>query len=220
MKKIIYPEIPDGFWQVPEGIQVEQIVREIILDVRRRGDDALREYTARFDGVDQPVRVIPGTDLKRYPDQLKKDEREAIETIIENVSFFAEKQKQSLKEFTVERHPGLQLGQRIIPLESAGIYVPSGNFPLVSTVVMCAVPAKVAGVQRILMATPPDKDGEVNPYIAAAAYLTGVDEVIPVGGAQAVAAMAYGTASIHAVDKIVGPGNAYVAEAKRQVYGQ
>lgn len=220
MKIYTWPHVPQSFFQKESAESVRETVQEIIRTVRERGDEALQEYTARFDGIDQPVRVIDRKELNFFVEKLTEEEKNAVEQLIRHVTFFARKQRESIGEFQTEPVPELLLGQRIIPLEKVGIYVPGGNFPLVSTVAMCAVPAREAGVSQIVMATPPGRDGNIHPAVAAAAAMAGVDKAVLVGGAQAIAALAYGTETVPAVDKIVGPGNAWVAEAKRQVYGR
>jgi histidinol dehydrogenase len=185
---------------------VQKSVRKILADVRKRGDAAVREYTKKFDGVSP--RDFSLTDLKAIP----REQAEALRAAHERIKAFHEKQRQESWQFT--EADGTRLGQRVSPLDRVGLYVPGGKAAYPSTVLMNAVPAKVAGVRQIVMVSPnPD------PLVLAAAALAGVDRVIGIGGAQAIGALAYGTKSIPRVDKIVGPGNAYVAEAKRQVFG-
>jgi histidinol dehydrogenase len=185
---------------------VQKSVRKILADVRKRGDAAVREYTKKFDGVSP--RDFSLTDLKAIP----REQAEALRAAHERIKAFHEKQRQESWQFT--EADGTRLGQRVSPLARVGLYVPGGKAAYPSTVLMNAVPAKVAGVRQIVMVSPnPD------PLVLAAAALAGVDRVIGIGGAQAIGALAYGTKSIPRVDKIVGPGNAYVAEAKRQVFG-
>ncbi len=198
---------------------IEEKVRAIIDDVRLNGDDALLKYTRRFDGVKLTAR------------QLKVDESEIsgafqditsefvghLKTIINNVSTYYKKQLH--KSCKVKGHDGVLLKEEVRPLDSVGIYIPAGTAPLVSSVYMTAVPAIIAGVERVVIVTPPNKEGKVNPYILAVANLLKVSEIYKVGGAQAVAALALGTKTILKVDKIVGPGNLYVTEAKRQLFG-
>jgi histidinol dehydrogenase len=198
---------------------IEEKVRTIIDDVRLNGDDALLKYTRRFDKVKLTAR------------QLKVDESEItsafqditpefvghLKTIINNVSTYYRKQLQ--KPSKVKAHDGVLLKEEVRPLDSVGIYIPAGTAPLVSSVYMTAVPAIIAGVERVVILTPPNKEGKVNPYILAVANLLKVSEIYKVGGAQAIAALALGTKTIPKVDKIVGPGNLYVTEAKRQLFG-
>ena len=195
------------------------VVRDIIDDVRKRGDKAVAEYTAKFDGAD----IKPGTiEVKRNEIEEARglvDEGflKAIRKAIENVRRFAEAGK---TETVRIEEDGVLLEEWVTPLDRVGIYAPGGRFPLPSTVIMNAVPAKVAGVREIVMCTPPAADGRVSAGILAAAAEAGVDRVFRIGGAQAVAAMAFGTATVPKVDKITGPGNIYVTMAKREVFGE
>ena len=199
--------------------EYEKIVSDIVEDVRRRGDEALFEYTLKFDHVSidaQNIRVTQQEIEEAYqtvdPALIK-----VIRSALANIRAFHEKQKRtSWFESTPE---GTLLGQKIAPLEKAGVYVPGGKAVYPSTVLMNVVPAKVAGVDRVIMVTPPGKDGKVNAGTLVAAHEAGTDEIYKVGGAQAIAALAFGTASIPRVDKITGPGNIFVALAKRQVFG-
>ena len=188
---------------------LQETVRRIIADVRARGDAAVLEYAKKFDDVDR-IAVTQGKDLSlNIPDE----QLQALTTAHGRIRAFHEKQLQRSWDFT--EPDGTRLGQRVTPLERVGLYVPGGKAAYPSSVLMNAVPAKVAGVREIVMVSPGP-----NALVLAAAALAGVDRVIAVGGAQAIAALAYGSASVPRVDKIVGPGNAYVAEAKRQVFGQ
>jgi histidinol dehydrogenase len=186
---------------------VQKAVRKILADVRKRGDAAVREYTRKFDGVSP--RDFSLTGLGAIP----REQAEALRAAHERIKAFHEKQRQESWQFT--EADGTRLGQQVSPLGRVGLYVPGGKAAYPSTVLMNAVPAKVAGVREIVMVSP-----NPNPLVLAAAALAGVDRVIGIGGAQAIGALAYGTKSIPRVDKIVGPGNAYVAEAKRQVFGE
>jgi histidinol dehydrogenase len=186
---------------------VQKAVRKILADVRKRGDAAVREYTRKFDGVSP--RDFPLTGLGPIP----REQAEALRAAHERIKTFHEKQRQESWQFT--EADGTRLGQRVSPLARVGLYVPGGKAAYPSSVLMNAVPAKVAGVREIVMVSP-----NPNPLVLAAAALAGVDRVIGIGGAQAIGALAYGTRRIPRVDKIVGPGNAYVAEAKRQVFGE
>lgn len=199
--------------------RVEEKVRKIIDDVRLFGDEALLKYTKKFDGV------------KMMPRQLKVSEIEisgayanispnfvsSLKVVIENVNRFYRKQMR--KSWRIKGIEGAVLGENYTPLEKVGIYIPAGTAPLVSTVYMTVLPAKLAGVKKIVLVSPPDKNGYINPHILVIADLLKVDEVYRVGGAQGIAALAYGTKIVPRVDKIVGPGNVYVSEAKRQVFG-
>ncbi len=195
------------------------VVNGIIRDIRTRGDAAVYEYTERFDGADLSGAGLKVTGAEFDAACSKVDEKllEVIRKAKKNIEAFHVKQKEN-SWFTTEAD-GVMLGQLYRPLEVVGIYVPGGTAVLTSSVLMNAIPAKVAGVKKIIMATPPGRDGRVNESVLAAAREAGVDEVYKMGGAQAIAAMAFGTASVPKVDKIFGPGNIYVATAKRMVYG-
>jgi histidinol dehydrogenase len=198
---------------------VDAAVAAIVADVRALGDAALLDYTRRFDRLDVPAAAalrIAAADLKAAHDALPDAQREALAYAARRVRAYHERQKGG--EFTFEEPDGTQLGQRVTPLDRVGIYVPGGKAAYPSSVLMNALPARVAGVGEIVMVVP-TPDGVRNPLVLAAAHIAGIDEVYTIGGAQAVAALAYGTTSIRAVDKICGPGNAYVAAAKRRVFG-
>ena len=205
------------FARVTPTVNVEAIVADILQNVKANGDKALYEYCEKFDGA-----VL--TSLEVTPEEFDEafacaDEEflRVLRAAAENITLFHQQQKR--EGFTLKKENGVVLGQKVIPVEKAGLYVPGGTAAYPSTVLMDSIPAKIAGVKEIVMVTPPSKDGKVNPAILAAAKIAGVDRVFKVGGAQAVAALAYGTESIPKVDKIVGPGNAFVAEAKKQVFG-
>ncbi len=199
--------------------RVNNTVYNIIDDVRLNGDDALKKYTRRFDGAKlkpRQFRVTEG-EISAAFQNIPSDFISALKVIIENINRFYKKQlKRSWK---MKAADGVVLGEKFDPIDRVGVYVPAGTAPLVSCVYMSVLPAKLAGVKKIVIVSPPGKDGNINPYILAVASLLKVDEIYKVGGAQAIAALAFGTKSIPRVDKIVGPGNAYVAEAKRQVFG-
>ena len=198
-------------YEAAQDPAVEASVRAIISDVRARGDAAVLEYTARFDGVS----AHSAAELERPLSNLSipEDQAEALELAYARIKAFHEKQLQKSWDYT--EADGTRLGQRVTPLERVGLYVPGGKAAYPSSVLMNAIPAKVAGVRELIMVSP-----NPNSLVLSAAALAGVDRVIAIGGAQAVAALAYGTQSLPRVDKIVGPGNVYVAEAKRQVFGQ
>lgn len=196
---------------------VTKTVQEIIDDVRRRGDDAVKDYTLKFDGVDIAQFELSSDDIDKAYNEVPEKIRESLKRAAANIRDFHERQKQ--QSWITTKENGVMLGQRIRGLARVGIYVPGGRAAYPSSVLMNAIPAKVAGVREIIMVTPPSKDGKVNPNILAAAKVAGVDRVFAVGGAQAVAALAYGTKTIPKVDKIVGPGNIFVATAKRLCYG-
>ncbi|MCE3263933.1 MAG: histidinol dehydrogenase [Pseudoduganella sp.] len=200
---------------------IEGAVAKIIADVRARGDDAVLEYTNRFDRMNAASMAdfdIGQAELDAALAGLPQAQRVALQTAAERIRAFHERQKQELQGFSYTEADGTILGQRITPLDRVGIYVPGGKAAYPSSVLMNAVPAKVAGVQEIIMVVP-TPDGVKNQMVLAAAAIAGVTRVIGIGGAQAVAALAHGTESIQPVDKIVGPGNAYVAAAKRRVFG-
>lgn len=198
---------------------VRDAVEEILTAVRERGDEAVVEYTKKLDKAEltpAQFRVEPG-ECAAALNGLDPALREALERAADNIRRFHEHQKRT--SWFVPDGDGVILGKRYLPLESAGLYIPGGTAPLFSTVLMAAIPAKVAGVGRIIMCTPPGPKANVHPAMLAAAALIGVDEVYRIGGVMAIAAMAYGTQSLRPLDKIVGPGNAYVQEAKKQVVG-
>lgn len=203
-----------------EGVLPAKIVagaQAIIDDVRARGDEAVREYCSRFDGVELESFCLPQEQLDAALDNVDATFLAGLERAARQIRDFHEREVQ--QSWFTTRADGTMLGVKVTPVRAAGIYVPGGRAQYPSTVLMNAVPAKVAGVQRVVMVTPPQQDGLISPYTLAAAKLAGVDEVYLVGGAQAVAALAYGTQSIPRVEKITGPGNAYVAAAKRLVSG-
>jgi histidinol dehydrogenase len=202
---------------------IESAVAKILADVRARGDAAVLEYTNRFDRIPGGASSMAAFDLRQDElqaalDALPEAQRAALQTAAERIRVFHERQKQELNGFTYTEPDGTVLGQRVTPLDRVGIYVPGGKAAYPSSVLMNAIPAKVAGVKDIVMVVP-TPDGIRNQMVLAAAAIAGVTRVITIGGAQAVAALAYGTETIPAVDKIVGPGNAYVASAKRRVFG-
>ncbi|MDL2233603.1 histidinol dehydrogenase [Ruminococcaceae bacterium OttesenSCG-928-L11] len=197
---------------------VDAAVAEIIATVRKGGDEALRDYTRRFDGAALSALEVTPSEWEAAVRQVDDAFLAILERAKGNIIAFHEKQRRT--GFIMAEQPGVVLGQKIIPLDRVGIYVPGGTASYPSTVLMDAIPAKIAGVGEIVMVTPPGKDGSIDPAILAAAKVAGVDRIFKLGGAQAVAALAYGTESVPRVDKIVGPGNLYVATAKRMVYGQ
>ncbi|MBQ7859812.1 MAG: histidinol dehydrogenase [Faecalibacterium sp.] len=199
---------------------VETVVDAIIADVRARGDAALVDYAARFDGAALTEDTLQVTQAEIDAAFAGMDPYflETLRMAAKNIEAFHKQQVH--KDIVVTQQPGVVLGQKYTPIEKAGVYVPGGTAAYPSTVLMDVIPAKVAGVSEIVMVTPPGKDGRINPVILAAAATAGVTKIFKTGGAQAVAALAYGTKRIPAVDKIVGPGNVYVATAKRKVYGK
>ena len=199
-------------------VEYENRVAAILEDVEKRGDEAVFEYTKKFDGIEltkETIRISEA-EIKEAYDRIDPKVLEVIKKAAVNIKSFHEKQKRNS---WFDYGDGIIIGQRIIPIETVGVYVPGGSAPLSSSVLMNTLPAVVAGVKRLIMLTPPGKDGRINECVLVAADVAGVKEIYKCGGAQAIAAMAYGTDSIPKVDKIVGPGNIYVALAKKRVYG-
>ncbi len=197
--------------------RVTAAVSEILQNVRERGDEAVREYTAKFDGVDMPIRAIEREELGELAKSCDPKIYEALCRAADNIRDFHARQLQ--QSWMTTKEDGTVLGQRVRGLERVGIYVPGGTAAYPSSVLMNAIPARIAGVKEIVMVTPPPKTGDFNPDVMAAAFIAGVDRVFLCGGAQGVAALAYGTQTVPKVDKIVGPGNIFVATAKRLTYG-
>lgn len=195
---------------------VETVVQEVIAQVRSRGDAAVREYALRFDRYTGETLEVSQAERLAALAALDPQTRADTEFAIANVKTFARAQLATMLPLEVETLPGVHLGHRVIPIERIGAYVPGGRYPILSAPVMTLVPAKVAGCDEVIACLPPN----AHPAMIAGCHLAGADRIFRIGGAQAIAAMAYGTASVPAVDKIVGPGNAYVNEAKRQVFGQ
>ena len=202
---------------VPE-VDVQKIVSDIIADVRARGDAALRAYCEKFDKVRLDSLEVSPEEMAAAMEAVEPEFLDVLNLAAANIRQFHEKQVRN--SFIITERPGVIMGQKVTPLDRVGLYVPGGTAAYPSTVLMDAIPAKIAGCGEIVITTPPGRDGKINPAILAAAKVAGVDRVFKVGGAQAVAALAYGTATIPCVDKIVGPGNAFVAEAKKQVFGR
>ena len=198
---------------------VMDTVRDILAEVRGRGDDALREFTERFDGVERDRLRVSGDEIAAAGEKLSAEHREAIDATVANVREFHEEQRSHVEGFEKEFRPGVTLGQRVLPIETAGVYIPGGRHPLVATPAMTIVPAVVAGVERVVACAPPQADGTVTPAQLYAMDRAGADEIYCVGGAQAIGAMAYGTESVPDVDIVTGPGNVFTTEAKRQVVG-
>jgi len=197
---------------------VEGVVAQIIATVIEKGDAALYDYAAKFDNVELTALEVSQEEIDTAFDTVEPEFLEVLREAAQNIRAYHEKQVRN--SFLLNSKDGVVMGQKVTPIEKVGLYVPGGTAAYPSTVLMDSVPAKIAGCEEIVMVTPPGKDGKVNPVILAAAKIAGVDRIFKVGGAQAVAALAYGTQSIPKVDKIVGPGNAYVAEAKKQVFGK
>lgn len=197
---------------------VTKAVLNILESVKTDGDQALINYTKQFDHVFLTSLEVTSDEINAAYAQVDKAFIDDMEQAKENIIFFHEAQKK--QGFELQKENGVYLGQRILPLQRVGVYVPGGRAAYPSSVLMNVLPARIAGVEEIIMVTPPNKDGSIDPYIAAAAKIAGVDRIFKVGGAQAIAALAYGSTSIPKVDKIVGPGNIYVATAKQLVYGK
>lgn len=196
---------------------VEEIVAEIIADVKENGDAALYKYCEKFDKVALSSLEVTAEEIEEAMSIVEPEFIEIIKEAAENITLYHKNQVQ--KGFEIKKENGIILGQKVLPVKRAGLYVPGGTAAYPSTVLMDCIPAKIAGVKELCITTPPSKDGKVNPVILAAAKIAGADRIFKVGGAQAIAALAYGTETVPKVDKIVGPGNVFVAEAKRQVYG-
>ena len=213
-------EVPaeEIFARVSPTASVEGIVAEIIAEVIKNKDAALFAYAEKFDKVKLTALEVTQDEIDGAYQNADKEFVAILEEAAENIRLFH--QKQARGGFTIEKADGVVIGQKVTPLDRVGLYVPGGTAAYPSTVLMDAIPAKIAGCKEIVMVTPPAKDGSVNPDILAAAKVAGVTRIFKVGGAQAVAALAYGTESVPKVDKIVGPGNAFVAEAKKQVFGK
>ncbi len=206
------------FARTESTLDVSSIVKEIIENVRRNGDKALIEYAKKFDKADVTTLQVSEEEIEEAFNVVPNEFIEVLKEAKENITLFHSKQVR--EGFEIKSNDGIIMGQKVTPIEKVGLYVPGGTAAYPSTVLMDSIPAKIAGCSEIVMVTPPNKEGKVNPVILAAARIAGVDKIFKVGGAQAVAALAYGTESVPEVYKIVGPGNAFVAEAKRQVYGK
>ena len=220
IKILKYGEVEnkDIFARGNESVDVSGTVSEIIANVRANGDRALFAYAEKFDKVKLSSLLVTKEEIAEARAAVEPRFLEILEKAAANIRKFHERQVRN--SFIINDEPGIVIGQKVIPVDRAGLYVPGGTAAYPSTVLMDVIPAKIAGVKEVIMVTPPAKNGSVNPAILAAASIAGVDTIVKVGGAQAIAALAYGTETVPRVDKIVGPGNAFVAEAKRQVYGQ
>lgn len=197
--------------------EYENVVKEVVANVICNGDNALKQYTQKFDGVWLDDLLVSQQEIDEAKEKVSDEFKNILKTAADNIAFFHKKQvKQG---FEVTKEDGIILGQKYTPIQKAGIYVPGGTASYPSTVLMNAIPAKIAGVSEVIMCTPPQKDGKIKAEILVAADLAGVDKIFKCGGAQAIAAMAYGTESIPQVYKIVGPGNIFVALAKKLVFG-
>ena len=219
IKIMKYGEVPNSeiFARSVPKIDVAGTVAEIIKNARENGDKALFEYCEKFDKAQLSSLAVTKEEIDEALSLVEPEFLEILEKAAKNIRKFHSRQVRN--SFIINDEDGIVIGQKIIPVDRAGLYVPGGTAAYPSTVLMDAIPAKIAGCREVVMVTPPTKDGKVNPVILAAAYVAGIDRIFKVGGAQAIAALAYGTQSIPKVDKIVGPGNAFVAEAKKQVFG-
>ena len=214
-----YGEVPNSeiFDRSVPTVNVADKVAEIIRGVRERGDEALREYTEKYDRVKLDSVTVTPAEMQEALDTVDPDFMRILEKAAANIRKFHSRQVRN--SFIINDEDGILTGQKVIPVDRAGLYVPGGTAVYPSTVMMDVIPAKIAGVKEVIVTTPPGPDGKINPAVLAAASVAGADRIVKAGGAQAIAALAYGTESVPKVDKIVGPGNAFVAEAKRQVYG-
>lgn len=219
IKIMKYGEVPNSeiFARSVPKTDVAGTVAEIIKNVRENGDKALFEYCEKFDKAQLSSLAVTKEEIDEALSLVEPEFLEILEKAAKNIRKFHSRQVRN--SFIINDEDGIVIGQKIIPVDRAGLYVPGGTAAYPSTVLMDAIPAKIAGCREVVMVTPPTKDGKVNPVILAAAHIAGIDRIFKVGGAQAIAALAYGTQSIPKVDKIVGPGNAFVAEAKKQVFG-
>ena len=214
-----YGEVPNSeiFDRSMPTLNVTDTVAEIIRNVRERGDEALREYTEKFDHARPASLTVTPEETEEALRSVEPDFLRILEEAAANIRKFHSRQVRN--SFIINDEDGIVMGQKVIPVDRAGLYVPGGTAVYPSTVLMDVIPAKIAGVKEVIVTTPPGPDGKINPAILAAASVAGADRIVKAGGAQAIAALAYGTESVPKADRIVGPGNAYVAEAKRQVYG-
>jgi len=219
MRVVQYQNLPDSFFEYKDDNDACSRVKKILYDVKIKGDWAVVKYTRQFDSVSlKNIRVNPEEIVVAYK-RADKEFLQAITIAGQNIRRFSQHQFAQISGFRQQVVPGVIAEQRVIPMQRIGIYVPGGRYPLVSTMLMCAIPAQVVGVQEIVVCSRPGENGTVSPAILAAAKLLGLRDIYRVGGAQAIAAMAYGTESVKKVDKIVGPGNRYVTQAKKEVYG-
>ena len=216
--KIGEVSMEEVFARVNPTVNVESIVTEIIDNVRKNGNKALFEYCEKFDKAVLSNLLVSQAEIDEAVNAVDPKFLEILEKAAENIRRFHEKQVRN--SFILNDRPGIVMGQKIIPVDRAGLYVPGGTAAYPSTVLMDSIPAKIAGVREVVMVTPPNSEGKINPVILAAAKIAGINKIFKVGGAQAIAALAYGTESIPKVDKIVGPGNAFVSAAKKQVFGR
>ena len=219
IKIMKYGQVPNSeiFARVTPTVDVAGIVADILQDVRKNGDKAVLAYCAKFDKAELDTLEVSKAEIEEALTLVEPAFLEILKEAAANIRAFHSRQVRN--SFVMADKPGIVLGQKVTPIEKVGVYVPGGTAAYPSTVLMDTIPAKIAGCPQIVMVTPPGKDGKINPAILAAASIAGVDKIFKVGGDQAIAALAYGTESIPKVDKIVGPGNTFVAEAKKQVFG-
>ena len=219
IKILKFDEVCDDeiFARVENTVNVEQIVADIIANVRKNGDKALFEYCEQFDHAKLNSLLVTREEIDEAVKSVEPRFLDILRRAAENIRDFHRRQVRN--SFIINDKNGIVVGQKIIPVDRAGLYVPGGTAAYPSTVLMDSIPAKVAGCREVVMVTPPSADGKINPVILAAASIAGIDKIYKLGGAQAIAALAYGTEGVPKVDKIVGPGNAFVAEAKKQVFG-
>ena len=219
IKTYKYGEVSDSeiFSRVVPEVDVAAIVADIIANVRKNGDSAVLSYCEKFDKAKLDSLEVTAEEIDEAYASVEDEFKEIMKKAAQNIYAFHSKQVR--ESFVMDGGDGVVMGQKVMPIERVGLYVPGGTAAYPSSVLMNCIPAKIAGCSEIVMVTPPSADGKINPAILAAAKIAGVDRIFKIGGAQAVAALAYGTESVPKVDKIVGPGNAFVAEAKKQVFG-
>lgn len=219
IKIMKYGQEPNSeiFSRVVPMANVEDVVSAILSDVHSNGDQAVLSYTRKFDGAELDALEVSQEEIQEAFAGVEPEFLDILKEAADNIRTFHAKQVRN--SFLIAERPGIVLGQKVTPIEKVGIYVPGGTAAYPSTVLMDTIPAKIAGCPQIVMMTPPDRNGKIPPAILAAAKIAGVDRIFKAGGAQAIGALAYGTESVPKVDKIVGPGNAFVAEAKKQVFG-
>lgn len=219
MKHMKIDQLDEDFFDYSEFESLSE-VQEIIAKVKKRGDEALKKFTFQFDRVKTDCLEVEKTEFRHAYSLAGKELVSNIERAANNLKKFSKKQLKAFRNFEYEIEPGVFVAQKIFPIERVGVYVPGGRYPLISSLIMGVVPAKIAGVEEVVVCSPPSYRGSIHPAILVAADITGVDEIYKVGGIQAIAAMAFGTQSIKKVDKIVGPGNIHVNAAKKLVYGR
>lgn len=219
MRKVKIDQLDEKFLDYKEFKDMPE-VEKIIEEVKQTGDEAVKKFTFEFDHVEIDQFKIEREEIECAYSLIQKDFILNIEKAANNVKNFSKKQLEAYKDFEFEIGPGVFVGQKIVPIERVGVYVPGGRYPLVSSLIMGVIPAKIAGVKEVVVCSPPSCNGSLHPTIQVAADISGVDEIYKIGGIQAIATMAYGTRSIKRVDKIVGPGNRYVNAAKKNVYGR